>query len=834
MATPQGRKKNVSGTGSHIHTTGQGLGTGPVGMNSGSNQANHSGGHGGSGPQRASGGGGGLLKLILIAVVVLALGGGGLSGLFGGGGEPAPAPTKESKSILSDLISYNLSGSGSSSSSLTGLLTGVLGGSSTSGTSTPAEISGGSWSGSNTGKLDTSVVKGARAKYTDIKGNGNDKVTIMVYMCGTDLESSYGMATKDLGEMANATLSDKINLIIYTGGCKQWKTQGISNSKNQIWQMTDGGKMNLLQEYGASAMTKPENLSSFIQYCSKNFPANRNMLIFWDHGGGSLSGYGYDEKYSSSGSMTLTGINQALKTAGIKFDTIGFDACLMATAETALMLGDYADYMIASEESEPGIGWFYTNWLTNLSKNTSRSTLEIGKDIVDDFVKYCASQCKGQAATLSVVDLAELAYTVPQELKDFATSTSELLKNDQYATVSNARSGAREFAASSKIDQVDLVDLCNGMGTQESKDLAKAILGAVKYNKTSANMTNSYGLSIYFPYKKVGKVDSAVSTFEAVGMDDDYLKCIQDFASYETGGQAISGGSSSALSTLLSGYSSAGTTASSSDMISQMLSGLMGGNTYNVSGLSGLATGFLSSALGGRSLNVEDMTDYLAEKRFDPELLKWKKQADGNLAISLDQAQWDLVQDLELNLFIDDGRGYIDLGLDCTYDLDEYGNLWADYDYSWIYIEGQAAAYYHTSTVEGADGTLYYGYVPALLNDKRVELDLVMAYDAKGDQVGMEVTGFRRVYGEDETETVAKTAMESEALKAGDTLKFIADYYSYEGEYQDSYQIGEAVTLKADGQLKVEELRIPSSNKVSAAYQFKDIYGQTYWSEVQP
>ena len=111
--------------------------------------------------------------------------------------------------------------------------------------------------------------------------------------------------------------------------------------------------------------------------------------------------------------MSLAGINTALKNAGVKFDFIGFDACLMATVETALMLDEYADYMIASEETEPGIGWYYTNWLTKLSANTSMPTLEIGKNIVDDFVTTCASQCRGQSATLSVVDLAELSATVP-------------------------------------------------------------------------------------------------------------------------------------------------------------------------------------------------------------------------------------------------------------------------------------------------------------------------------------------------------------------------------------------------------------------------------------
>ena len=136
---------------------------------------------------------------------------------------------------------------------------------------------------------------------------------------------------------------------------------------------------------------------------------------------------------------------------GAKFDFIGFDACLMATVENALMLEQYGDYLIGSEETEPGVGWYYTNWLTELSKNPSKPTVEIGKRIVDDFVDVCNQRCPGQKTTLSVVDLAELKATVPVELTDFARSTNELIKNKEYKQVSNARYNTREFAQSSKI-----------------------------------------------------------------------------------------------------------------------------------------------------------------------------------------------------------------------------------------------------------------------------------------------------------------------------------------------------------------------------------------------
>ena len=838
---PSGRKKNVSGTGSDVHKKGSGLGTGPVGQNSGSNQIRHdnhrpsvssgSSGSGSSGsgvPSRAIKGGGGILILI---VLFFLLKGGGLSSLFGGGEtQPATQPAQPTQTI-----NYNLSGS----SLFNGW--GSTTAATNTGTSSVSPVSSStvsSNSASNKKKLDTSVASGSRAKYTNIRGNGRDTVTLMVYMCGTDLESSYSMATKDMQEMASASLSNNVNIIIYTGGCKKWQISQISTTKNQIWKLT-AGSLTKLAEENARSMVEPSTLSDFIKFCAKKYPADRYDIILWDHGGGSITGYGYDEKYPKS-SMTLQGLDKAFSDGGVKFDMIGFDACLMATTETALTMAKYGDYMVASEESEPGIGWYYTNWLSSLSKNTSMSTLEMGRQICDDFVTVCGQQCRGQKATLSVVDLAELSNTVPAALKNFSTSTTALLKGKNYAQVSNARSGAREFAVSSRIDQVDLVDLCNGMNTTEAAALAKAIRGAVKYNNTSSDMTNAYGLSIYFPYKNVRTVDTAVKTFQAVGIDADYRECIQQVAAMSTGGQAISGGSASPLSTLLSGYSSGGTTASGLGDITSILGGLLGGSsTYNVSGLSSGAMDFLSSALGGgRALSLDDTAAYLNENRFDPDQLVWKKQSGRN-AITMDQANWSLVQDIRLNIFVDDGEGYIDLGLDNIYELTETGSLLAEKENSWLYIGGKndekttysIVPYYFIDATEEDGVTTYYGYAPALLTDlefgiedQRVEL--LLAYT---EADGWRIAGYRSVYEGGETETVAKY---EETLHEGAYLHFIADYYSYDGKYEDTYLVGNEIKVTDD--TVIVELGIPSTTKCSVAYVLTDIYQQQYWTPVVP
>ena len=785
---PRGRQKNITSQGKDVKRRGAGLGTGPVGKTGRTPRPAASGGQSSRKTTRSSGGLGGS-KLILLLLALLLGGGGGVGALLSGGDSSIPSSSQNSAPNSS--YEYFL---------------GNLGGGS---------VSSGWDAESNTQVLDTSVAKGARDKYTEILGGGRDEVTLMVYLCGTDLESRSQMATMDLQEMLDADIGENVNLIVNTGGCKQWRNNVLDSSKNQIWQVKDDGLACLEKNLGSVSMTNPDTLSSFIRWCADEFPANRNALIFWDHGGGSVSGFGYDEKFQSSGSMSLAEIDKALTDGGVQFDFVGFDACLMATAENALMLTKHADYMIASEETEPGIGWYYTNWLTTLSKNTSVSTLELGKQIIDDFVEACAQKCKGQSTTLSIVDLAEVEATVPQALAAFSNDTYELIRNNEYAQVSNARSDTREFGASSRIDQVDLVHLAKNMNTREGNALAEALLGTVKYNRTSANMTNSYGISIYFPFRKASMVDNAVDTYEQIGMDDEYARCIQAFASMEVSGQAAAGGTASPLPTLMGIPGSAIGTGSSADMIGQLLGAFLGGDVSSIAGLTGTNTNFLS----GRALDSDDMASYIVANTFDGGMLMWE-QTDSGMVIALPEEQWSLVQTLHANMFYDDGEGYIDLGLDTVYEFDDAGNLLAPNEFTWIAVNEQPVAYYHEYTVDSGDDYSITGRIPVLYNGERAELVVVFTDEEPYGRVA----GVRRVYNEGETATVAKTM---DTVMPGDIIDFVCDYYSYDGEYLDSYMLGEQLVV--EDELSISDVYI-NADAANLTYQFTDIYNREYWT----
>ena len=680
------------------------------------------------------------------------------------------------------------------------------------------------WSiGSNVGNINETISSDTkiRDKYTSIKGNGKDVVTIMVYMCGADLESQYGMATSDLKEMANADLSSNINLIVYTGGCSDWKISGISNKYNQIFKVVGNEQIGYLNENaGSGAMVDPDTLTSFIEYGINNFEADRYELIFWDHGAGSVQGYGSDENYPRNGSMTLDLIDEALTNAGVKFDFIGFDACLMANTETALMLSEHADYLIASEESEPGIGWYYTDWLNSLSDNTSLSTVQIGKLIADSFVENCASSVPSQSATLSVVDLAELEYTLPSALSSFASSTSKLINTD-YTSVAKARSGAREFADAS-LDLVDLIDLANNVGNEEANDLIKVLKSCIKYNNTSNNISNAYGLSIYFPYRATSYLNSILNTYDAIDMNEEYSDCIRSFGSYNVGGQVSSGGYSSAYDVLDSSSSYDYNeyynyeTQNSSDLLEDVLGSFISGIFVDDESYSSYYD-YSYDSWFDRNIS-KDIAEYVVDNHFDGDL----NFKDGK--ISLTNKQWSLIDSLLLNVYIDDGEGYIDLGSDAMYDIDEDGNLLEIDDMTWLAasIDGEnydVVPFYYLNTY--IDGDLYVdtGRIPVLLNGKYANLIVNI------DEEGIEVVGATFDYKE-ESSMVGKNISQ---LNSGDEIIFVCDYYSYDGKFSNTYELSD--TLVVDDKLYLNDVYI-NEEKYLALYEIHDIYQQTYYSSI--
>ena len=220
-----------------------------------------------------------------------------------------------------------------------------------------------------------------------------DDHTVLIYICGADLESKSGLASGDIAEiLAVSGQPDDVNIVIETGGASKWSSSygyGISSTQLDRWHISNRQLVKDTPETYAS-MGLASTLQKFIQYGLTNFPAERTGLILWNHGGG-MRGVCYDEKKNDDNllnSEVRSAVSGALNNCGMsgqKLEWIGYDACLMAVQDIAETNSAYFNYMIASEESEAGEGWDYDTWVDDLY--AKKSTQNILTAIVDGFIQ---------------------------------------------------------------------------------------------------------------------------------------------------------------------------------------------------------------------------------------------------------------------------------------------------------------------------------------------------------------------------------------------------------------------------------------------------------------
>lgn len=368
--------------------------------------------------------------------------------------------------------------------------------------------------------------------------------TIMVYMNGSDLESEIGAATEDLIEMLESGLrSQNANIVILTGGAKQWQNDVIPNDECALWYIEDG-RLFEIKRIGLQNMGDPDTLADFITFAMGDFPADKYGLVLWDHGGGAIAGYGHDEKfdYNHEGSLTLPEMDYAFKKAGLsdqKLEWMGFDACLMATVEMAAIASQYARYLVASEDLEPGDGWDY-KFLSLLNRNPQASGYVLGREIVDTFMAFYGPH-SDEILTLSVVDLNKI-QPIMEAMGLLMEQCSDKLLTDQadfelihgqFAALAKRRRYTKTFGEGSPRDnQSDMVDIgdmvhqLSDLFPGEAEMVLTALDDAVMYNRYNSR-TPLYGLSAYYVYG--GPFYESLDLYAQLDVDEAYIQYLLKF-----------------------------------------------------------------------------------------------------------------------------------------------------------------------------------------------------------------------------------------------------------------------------------------------------------------
>ena len=261
-------------------------------------------------------------------------------------------------------------------------------------------------------ELRRSILLGIAAILAGCGGGGSDspepptdssgkkaKMTMLVYINGSDLESGVRWdgnqwvphnapgndATKNITEMLLANDNPDVNIILQTGGTKKEGWESIKRKQIKNQSLVD---LRAVDKPNAS-FADPQTLIDFIQWSKDNFPAEKYILVFWNHGGGPIGGFGSDQinSYNQKNSLCTNDIKIALESSveilGQKFELIGFDACLMASFEIISAIKNTCNYYVASEEIEPNGGWNYIPVLDSIAQNPGLSGKDLGVTITD-------------------------------------------------------------------------------------------------------------------------------------------------------------------------------------------------------------------------------------------------------------------------------------------------------------------------------------------------------------------------------------------------------------------------------------------------------------------
>ncbi|MBE5789188.1 MAG: hypothetical protein E7325_05960 [Clostridiales bacterium] len=365
---------------------------------------------------------------------------------------------------------------------------------------------------------------------------GNErKLTVMVYMCGSNLESLYGSASADILEMQNAGVDPReVGLLVMAGGSSK-DTGNFGSGSTRILEIA-GNRKRVVWETDSMNMGEQATLTRFIRYCTQNRPAEQYALILWDHGGGPLEGICWDENYNMD-HLSMTELTGALSEAQLekKLSWIGFDACLMSSLEIAWQLTPYADYMIASQETEPAFGWNYS-FLTGVGKDANGG--DTGRRIVDAYFE--GRENSNEILTLCCTDLTAVNDAIRAMDPVFLPLSSRLDKRN-FLSLSGLRMKSTGFgkavpeASTTGYDLVDIRDMVAGFEANEDTESLLAILDrAIVYNRSNEEGAN--GLTIYHPYfNKTGYTEKWKDGYQNLSFSEGYQNYVNTFGSMLTG-----------------------------------------------------------------------------------------------------------------------------------------------------------------------------------------------------------------------------------------------------------------------------------------------------------
>ncbi|MEM2779438.1 MAG: clostripain-related cysteine peptidase [Candidatus Bathyarchaeia archaeon] len=334
------------------------------------------------------------------------------------------------------------------------------------------------------------------------------KWTFMVYMDADNNLDYWAYYSLDL--MDNVGSTNGVNIVVLWDGYYQ---------PAYMYKVVRGG-LELVSNFPLNGeeinMGEPHTLKTFVGFVTKNFKAERYLLVLWNHGQHFL-GCCLDEHPEDY----LTHDEVVSGLAGYRIDILAYDACLEAMIEVAYeynVQGLNINYLVASENYVPLYGYPYDEILGVLTTNPEVPTLNFAQTIVAKFAEFYKPRAHfngGVMATLSVIDVS----MVDEAVKELAYLT-DVLKNNMeiyHDLISEARGEGNlpwsEYGWEYYIDLPSFVKCLMDRGPGEIISLARALLDTLQNDVIKAigntkpmDSAGACGVGIWFPPSETAKL----------------------------------------------------------------------------------------------------------------------------------------------------------------------------------------------------------------------------------------------------------------------------------------------------------------------------------------
>jgi len=396
----------------------------------------------------------------------------------------------------------------------------------------------------------------------------------------------------DLNEAERVGSSDQVRIVAqvdrFAGGYAE-DGDWTSTKRFYVTQDNDLQRVGseLIADLGEKNMADGNTLVDFVTWAVQTYPSDKLVLIMSDHGMGWPGGWSDPapptQKDNSTALSSALGnqlylheLDAALQTirqrTGVdKLEMIGLDACLMGQLEVFSALQPHARYAVASEETEPALGWAYASFLRALKANPGMDGAELSRLVVESYIsedqRIVDDEARadlvgrggspmgglygfsvptseqvinqmGRNVTLSAIDLSAVPALV-----DSLDNLSLALQGADQRAVAQARNYAQSFTSifgqqvpPAYIDLGHWVQLLKqtnaGAAVNQAADkVLAAIQTAVLAEKHGQGKPGATGVAIYFPNSQLYRTPATgpssytaiAGRFASSALWDDYM-----------------------------------------------------------------------------------------------------------------------------------------------------------------------------------------------------------------------------------------------------------------------------------------------------------------------